>query len=374
MINSKFIKTIFLFINIIILSVVNINCQRSSKGKITKNYGIKGTVTFQGKPTDWAFVYLYTDEDTNYKKQYASISEATRRDGQYTISPKPGKYFILARKRWNYASTGPLRVGDYQVLHNQNPITVEENKWLEINLDLEEIKSESSVNSPKNTGIKGKIVSKDTDMEGTFLYAYINNDTDLRGPSYYALIKPDKSGIFTLDLPEGKYYITVRKRLNKDKFGGLKTGDLNTDYQNNPVEVKINNYTNLEDIVLGKIDPVKLKSIESGEIKAKTQTIIRGTIKDSSGQPKEGVYAFVYQDSQMIGKPLYRSVVTGKNGNYELFLSRGGNYYVGARNTFGGPLAPGDLVGAYDGTPEHILTIKDAEIKDNIDITVEEFY
>ncbi len=364
----------FKILLIFILFIININCQNAPKKKVPKNYGIKGIVTFQGKPVDWAFVYLYSNEDTSYKKQYAGISEATKRDGQYTISSKPGKYFLLTRKRWNYASTGPLRIGDYQAVYTQNPITIEENKWLEINLELEEIKSESSVNSPKNTGIKGKIVSNTNDFEGAFLYVYLTDDTDLRGPSYYALIKPDKSGNFTLDLPPGKYYATSRKRLNKDKFGVLNTGDLNADYQNNPVEVKINNYTYLENIVLEKIDQVKLKSIQAGEIKPKTQTIIRGIIKDTSGQHKEGIYAFVYQDSQMIGKPLYRSVMTQKNGYYEIFLGQGGNYYVGARNTFGGPLAPGDFVGAYNGTPEHIINIKDDEIKENIDIVVEEFY
>ncbi|MEW6088112.1 MAG: hypothetical protein AB1498_07385 [bacterium] len=368
---NNIFKTIILFVHIFILFS---GCQKSTEKKPAKNYGVKGVVTYQGKPIDFAFVYLYNDEDTGYKKQYTAISEATKRGGEYSISPKPGKYFLLARKRWNYASTGPLRIGDYQVNYNQNPITVEENKWLDINLELEEIKTESLAASPKNTGIKGKIVSGADNMEGVFIYVYLNSDSDLRGPSYHALTKPDKAGNFLLDLPAGKYYVTARKRANKDKFGGLKKGDLNTDYEKNPVEVKINNYTNLRSIVLETIDPGKLKSILEGEIKPNTQTIISGTIKDKSGRPKEGIYAFVYQDSQMIGKPLYRSVVTQKDGFYEIFLSRGGNYYLGARNTFGGPLAPGDLVGAYNGTTEHIINIKDNEIRENIDIVVEEFY
>ncbi|MFH1287892.1 MAG: hypothetical protein ABII25_04255 [bacterium] len=188
------------------------------------------------------------------------------------------------------------------------------------------------------------------------------------------MVKPDKNGDFRTDLPAGSYYLTVRERINKDKFGILTTGDFNADYQNNPVEVKLNSYSKIENIILEKIDPVKLKNIEMGEIKAETRTVIRGTIKDKSGRPQKGVYAFVYQDSQMIGKPLYRSVMTGKNGFFEIFLSHGGNYYLGARDTFGGPLSPGDLVGAYNGTPEHIINIGDDEGKDNIDIVVEEFY
>ena len=399
--NDHLLKKSVFFISLFILLTSNLNCENLSNKQSSRNHGVKGIVTFQGKPIDWAFVYLYVDEDTSYKKQYMGISEATERDGLYTISPKPGKYFLAARKRWNYASTGPLRIGDYQVIYDQNPITVKEDKWLEINLELEEIKSESSINSPKNTGIKGSVsfrsivksnyknmsdshrcesypchspTLKPTTALGAYVYAYINKDSDLRGPSYFAMTKLDENKNFTLNLPPGEYYITARKRINKNKFGSLKANDLNADYQNNPVKVKINNYTKLEDIVLKKIDPKKLKKIQSGETKPKTQTIIRGIIKDKSGLPKEGVYAFVYHDSQMIGKPLYRSLLTGKNGYYEIFLSQGGNYYVGARNTFGGPLAPGDLVGAYNGTTENILNIKDDEIKENIDIVVEEFY
>ncbi|MFH1287893.1 MAG: hypothetical protein ABII25_04260 [bacterium] len=161
--NNNFLNSTLL---ILILLTFNVNCQKPSQNNKAKNYGVKGIVTFQGKPVDWAFVYVYNDEDISYKKEYAAISKATKRDGNYQISPKPGKYFVVARKRWNYASTGPLRIGDYQIDYKENPITIEENKWVEINLELAEIKSELSISPQKNTGIKGRIISKNSGKKG----------------------------------------------------------------------------------------------------------------------------------------------------------------------------------------------------------------
>jgi hypothetical protein len=68
------------------------------------------------------------------------------------------------------------------------------------------------------------------------------------------------------------------------------------------------------------------------------------------------------------------SVPTGADGNFSLFLSDGGTYYIGARSAFGGPLEPGEWVGTFDGQADHSVTVTRGANDDLGMIIVKEFW
>jgi hypothetical protein len=105
---------------------------------------------------------------------------------------------------------------------------------------------------------------------------------------------------------------------------------------------------------------------------AKTgETRISGTVRDLRGRPVAGIYVSAYRDSMMISKPDYISRVTGPDGSYVVDLAEGGEYYIGARNTLGGPAEKGDLLGKYSGDEEHRVAVKNGEKRSGVDIIVE---
>jgi hypothetical protein len=84
-----------------------------------------------------------------------------------------------------------------------------------------------------------------------------------------------------------------------------------------------------------------------------------------------GVYASAFRDSMMTQKPDFISRITSADGKYVINLSEGGEYFIGARNTIGGPAEKGDLLGRYAGSEDHSVNIKTGEKLKGIDITVE---
>ncbi|MBI5208063.1 MAG: hypothetical protein HY934_09800 [Candidatus Firestonebacteria bacterium] len=365
-------KTFLLFV----LSLILFSCSKQGKKTQEKGKsGIIGTVVYQGIGVNWAYAYVYPTENTNFRQEFTQVSEATGTPGTFTIYVKPGKYYLVARKRWNYAKVGPLRTGDFDASYFNNPIIVKENQFTEIGqIELNEIREERD-KIPEGSGIKGKVIIDDKKIDDVFVYIYNNDDSQLRGPSYY-LTKPVKDdGSFKINLLPGTYFLVARKRKSGSKLGPLDEGDFNSIYEKNPINVIKNEYFDAGELYLKKIDSQKLNDIKKGDIASNKNltTVIKGFITNKKGEKIKNIYAFVYKDYQMVGKPLSRSLATQKDGKYEIFLKEGGIYYIGARNTFGGPLEPGDLVGSYNGTQDHLVKLKNGETLENINIVIEEF-
>ncbi|MBI4649942.1 hypothetical protein HY745_01340 [Candidatus Desantisbacteria bacterium] len=368
---KKIILVITLGIFFCITSCGKEDNQKSRKGLKS---GITGVIVYQGTPVNWAFAYIYPTKNTGFREAFTEASEATKTNGKFTISALPGKYYLVARKRWNYAKVGPLRTGDFEIIYYNNPVEIKENQFVNAGeIELNEIREEADM-IPEGAGISGKAFLPDKKSDDIFVYIYKNSDTDLMGPSYYITKQVKSDGSFKINLLPGKYYFSARKRKSGSKLGPLEKEDYNYVYSKNPVNVLNNAYFNLGEILLTKIDPIKFDAIKAGTFSNKTFSMgIKGLITDKKGNKIEGIYAFVYKDYQMIGKPLFRSSSTQKDGKYEIIINSPGIYYVGARNTYGGPLEPGDLVGTYNGTPDHLLKIKEGEIIENINIVIEEF-
>ena len=98
----------------------------------------------------------------------------------------------------------------------------------------------TSNNSTKvlETGIKGFVVNEKGKPEpNAFVYLYRTASTGLMGPADF-MEKTDERGFFYFDIPEGKYYLVVRKRVSGSDSGPIRQGDRVSIYNKNPVIIK----------------------------------------------------------------------------------------------------------------------------------------
>ncbi|MFH1287136.1 MAG: carboxypeptidase-like regulatory domain-containing protein [bacterium] len=207
-------------------------------------------------------------------------------------------------------------------------------------------------------------------VENIYIYVY-KEDSDLHGPPYAVSEPTDTNGGFKLELPDGSYFFAARKRTSGDQSGPVQQGDIKSDTigpitvkNGNPVTLNINCFIKQGD---EKSDAALLETGRTG---------ISGTIRDTDGNPVEGVRIHVYTYVQMSERPKFVSVKTGPDGKYIVYLPQGGTYYLAARDKFGGPPQIGNLYGRYDqGTinPSAVI-IKTDEIKKDIDIIVHKIW
>jgi len=101
---------------------------------------------------------------------------------------------------------------------------------------------------------------------------------------------------------------------------------------------------------------------------------IEGRIVDKAGRPVRGVYAALYDNPDLLNRPVFLSDVTGADGIYRLPVPIPGKYYLGARSVYGGSPAPGDLYGRYEGNPEHVVTLREGDHRTGVDLTVDALF
>ncbi len=332
---------------------------------------ITGKVLYLGQPMEKAYALLNTDEDLSGKSMPVHTSNPSDQKGLFSFTVPPGKYYLSCKKRLSDSLFGPLLIGDYFCVYDKNPIEVTVNKKIdigEIELKLVTSYGEDFINSPKNTGIKGNIKMLDNELlKDVFIYVYPDDNTNLRGPSFLISSPVKDDGKFKIDLSPGEYYIAARKRSTGQKTGILGLGDYNVVYQNNPAKVVLNQYTNLDTLTLKK---VKSKNYETNFQKGFSKnkdTGIEGIIIDENNKPLIGLYAFIYREAQVVGKPLYISKETGADGKFAIYL-KPGTYYLGARSRYNGPIEIDELVGSYEGNPDHLIKVEQGQIIKDVKI------
>jgi hypothetical protein len=183
----------------------------------------------------------------------------------------------------------------------------------------------------------------------------------------------DAQGKFTAQLVEGSYFVGAMKRKSGNEIGPPREGDLYLPVYGDKgklmqVRVEKGSQTDIESnlIVAPFVKPAR--QLQDGV------TAIEGTVRDATGKPVEGVLAFAFLKPSLVGKPLFVSERTGKDGRYMLRVHDGGNYYIKIRETYGGG-APkgGDLVGGYGKDKPLPVTVKSGTTVNGIDITAQRF-
>lgn len=221
-------------------------------------------------------------------------------------------------------------------------------------------------------------------ISGGLIYAYNANSgpPPNRGRSRRvpdALAVTDDKGKFSLELAEGAYYLSTRKKSGGDAPGPPQDGDLyglSLDNKGNPVKymVKRGKTTNIG--ILRRATVFKSSDIKrsAGMTATAATTAITGMLKASDGSPLADAVVQVYANQDVKGRPIYVSHKTGKDGKYIVQIDQEGTYFVTARAGYGGGRPQsGDIIGIYGGEPAQPVTVKKSSVTEGIDIQVGQF-
>ncbi len=331
---------------------------------------INGKVNCEGKPLEGAYVYLYSKYDTGFKGSADYQAGPTVNKGSFSISAAKGRYYLIAKKPVKGTLDNPS-VGDYYAYYGGNPVAVDDGQTINIGINCAPI-VKAPGKQPGGTGIRGQVFFGGKPLGRARVTLYQDGETIFRGIGYASIITNQK-GQFAFSLEPGSYFVVARKRAAGDSMGPLGVGDMFGFSPDNPVKVEKDNYSVISINCVKKLVKVKVGGQEltlGGTVKA-GETVIEGKITDKKGKPVSGVYASAYRDSMMTMKPDFISKMTGPDGTYSISLSGGGEYFIGARNTIGGPAEKGDLLGRYAGNEDHSVNLKTGQKLKDINIMVE---
>ncbi len=185
------------------------------------------------------------------------------------------------------------------------------------------------------------------------------------------IVDMDSEGRFSVELPEGKYYLGAIKRASRKEIGPPRDGEMffaSRDESGKPKEYVIKKGEKMDIGVVSGATPFKRPPI-TDKISA-----IEGTVVFRDGKPAEGALVFAYTSPTMVGKPIFVSERTGKDGRYELRVSGGGKFYLKVRDIYGGgPPVEGAIIGSYAEAAPIPVSVMTGETTRGIDIKVIRF-
>ncbi len=348
--------------------------------------GFEGRVVCDSQVFQGARVYVYKSFKDMLANRPIAVSASTKEDGSWKMDCPAGTYYLAAKKLAKVPAAGhpdaghpdgclkydgPLATGDYFCFQGSNPITAVTGKYTHVGFAL--VKYTASVSysdsSDKDNGtLTGIVTWSGQPVKGAIVTLYMDGKDNFRGQGYSASPQTGKDGAFDIEfLPETDYFLIARKRQNGKKAGPLKEGDYFGYYVANPVSVKAGKVAKVDFGVISKAGEIGREA----SLFRDTGTHVTGKILDDNGKPVKGVYAFAYVEKVMAHKrPEFISRPVDKDGVYNLNLSKGGTYYIGARANYGGTPAFGEWYGCYEGTGDHSVKLKTGEVLKGIDIPV----
>jgi len=198
--------------------------------------------------------------------------------------------------------------------------------------------------APKPGNLTGQfMISTGTPMSGAVVYFYNlatgpapSRDRYWRVPDHVKEL--DKDGRFTIQLVAGNYFVGAVKRHGAAKIGPPQAGDLfllSLDDKGKSRKITVKSGETVDmGVISGTQQPAESSASEA-------VTAIAGTVLDSEGKPVEGALVFAFTTPTVVGKPLFVSERSGKDGSFLLRVHEGGTFFLKLRNTFGGgpPLA-----------------------------------
>ncbi|GAB4369895.1 MAG: hypothetical protein Kow00128_16470 [Deltaproteobacteria bacterium] len=293
-------------------------------------------------------------------------------DGIASCTLPPGRYFLYARWRRDGDYSRPNAPGDRFAYFGGNPVYLHAGSAGRIHLGLESVYPAPSPppGEPEGTGVGGMVRGADGPVEGAHVFAYTRTASGFRDLGFAASPPTDGQGTFRIDLPPGVYYLVARKRASGGLAGPLRKGDFFGFFPDNPVTVERGRLT----LVTIPATRLKLRNLPVYSRNYAAAASIEGRILDPQGNPRRGVYAALYDNPDLLNRPLFLSEVTGADGTFRLPVPLPGRYYLGARSGYGGSPAPGDLYGRYEGAPDHAIVVRQGDRLTGIDIVVREVW
>jgi hypothetical protein len=334
---------------------------------------VEGQVIFRGQGFPGVYVEAFelsVDMATNMtaEKGEAAGAANTGSDGRYSIPLPAGSYRVTAKKRPEGPGSGGMlfaSTGDDPVVIGSDPGSGTVSLSPLVLTD-----SGGGMNAGiGQTRVTGTVFSEGNPLAGAYVYFYPGNAR--RGPGYVARARTGDGGSYEAALSPGSYTVTVRFGWAGEGMGTVGVGDLVGEFRENPAIVG-KEATDLGRVDMRPVDPV---SWEKNRWAASTSSMsIQGVVSDETLSPVSGAYVFLYDDHRMVGKPYAISPPTGKDGRYSLPVDKPGTYYLGARTHFGGPVEPGEYMGAWGGDSAVPLVLGKDAPSPNGDITVREVW
>ncbi|MBI5665455.1 MAG: right-handed parallel beta-helix repeat-containing protein [Nitrospirae bacterium] len=257
--------------------------------------GLYGKITFKGAPVHGAQVSIYPVADKIFRGM-GFLTSTSDDQGLFRMSPEPGEYVIVARKRKDFNGLRPLRKGDLFCFYDGNPVSVAESgvKPIEISCypkdDLVAFLDEQTYPSVlvKKSG-KGSLRFRDNKIERMSEELSIKGRvTDLNGnpmPDLYVsaykgrpdqmfqmlyvrtmpehIAKTDKDGHYEINTAgSGSYYMVARELIGEAPAKGENYG-LYEDNANHSVTVEKGPIDNVN-IIVSKVMAEKSKGQGAG--------------------------------------------------------------------------------------------------------------
>lgn len=327
--------------------------------------GVEGTVEYRDETLAGVYVEVF---DASRSDSEAVGSTNTGSDGFYILSLPPGSYRITAKKRPEGPGSGGMLFG------SSGPDIIQVGrKTLKIPAIV--LKDMGAGEGPAGEiAVSGSVHGTEGPISGAYVYFYPHGTG--RGPGYIARARSGEKGRFMAGLAPGGYTVTVRFQASSDSrssdgMGTVNLGDLVGDYLSNPLRVE-NAPLEIGRIDLRSVDPDTWKQRQWSGVNGEFN--ISGYVVKEDRSPMRGAYVFLYDDRRMVGKPVSISAPTTGSGRYSVTISRPGVYYLGARTRFGGPVEPGEFMGAWDEKGPKPVSLDEKTTSASCDIVVREVW
>ena len=285
-----------------------------------------------------------------------------REDGGFSIDLPPGTYFLMG------SGPDPLSGKDLFAFWNNNPLPLYGDMSGSVVLPFAESTGKPAV--IQGRGIRGRVLKDGEALTGALVAVFLDANGEFHGPPYAESPPTGEKGEFFLDVMPGRYFVMARLRASGKPFQGpLLRGDFAGFYPHNPVMLREGEGLMLDIPMVEVNRPRGEGSLAHGKA-----IIVEGRVTVVGGEPVSGVRVVLYSIPEMVGRPLFVSSPTGDDGSYRLEVPRNGKFYAAARSVIGKPPETGELMGFYDGTPDHSLALEMGDRLKGVDIVVKEIW
>ncbi len=293
--------------------------------------GVKGRIAFRGELVSGVSVAAYSSIEQKNNEGPVAVSSPTGKDGRYRLDLKPGTYYCFATSGEN-AGSGP----DFFAYDSDSPVQVAGDEYRRVNFSLVP-GAVPLVSEGEGTLISGRLLFKDELLERVYLSLYSSSRESFKGPGMRII--PVEKGEFRVAVAPGSYYLIARKRLRGGRVGPLEVGDFFGYFPGNPVSIDEGEHLDVRLEMISRHEPdSEVMGLYTGVV---------GRVLDRQNYPQAGVRVFAYLDSKMKGTPDFFTALTRADGVFRLELPGAGSYHLLARESFGKPVAQGELYGRF---------------------------
>lgn len=328
---------------------------------------VEGRASIDGAPAAGAEIQVFVKAGVE-RSGTPFLATTAMDDGSFALSLPPGNYFLVARK--TVRRDGRERT--YKGEHAGNPVVVRGGGATR-GIDVPLVEMASGGFTPRaGTGVTGTVLAGGKPVSGVYVYAYPDNAGTVRGPAYSGFARTGDGGSFRLPLREGAFRIVARDKGGENETGAMSGAGKSGGDAGIRVDLSAGTTVDVGRVSLHRPEESRRRRRAGSGGLEEAVAEIGGTATRDDGSPAPGVRVMAYADPRMIGRPFAVSGPTDAAGVFLLRLPKPGKYFLGARSELGGPVSPGEWIGAYDGAPDHGVAVRSGERRTGIRIRVVE--